>query len=251
MSEAWRTYSAEIQDNLDHRATWPPDAPRAIGDIGRLTRDRYDHVTSLDRLRIKFSTRCAAVGAEFRYATAGAVSFGANASGQGPAGGSPVDVTGEFTVSFKKASAVAFLATGCQVTQMDDLDRIEKEVLRRLRFNDWDATYVVVTEVVRAGSTTVLVAGGTSSSVIVKGAAEVKAGPLSLDSLRAGVELARANDMALQILAKGELVPLFQVHGVRKGFLQQGRFVRRGEGPGATPPRGVQQYFGQIPFGLD
>lgn len=255
MSGAWRIYSGEIQKNLDYRATWLPDSPRSIGDVGKLVNDQYELVTTLKNLGVPFSTRRTKVGGEYRYTTAGAVTFGANVDARDPSVSTPLlDVQGAFQIGFNRASAVALLATDCGIEVMENLDQIEKEVLRRLRFEDWNPSFVIVTEVVRAGSTTALVSGERGGSLVVKGRSNVGVGPASMDLFKAGVDLVRADNMALSIIAQGDLAPLFRVHGVRKGLLQSGRFVRRsGESTDevVSAKRRPEERLGEIPFGLD
>ncbi|WP_406292199.1 hypothetical protein [Embleya sp. NBC_00896] len=134
-------------------------------------------------------------------------------------------------MKFGSEGAVLFRAEECASEVISSPKTLESEIFRRYEDGTWDDGLIVVTEVVHAARATILVSGGKDSTVELSGAVDA----VGLAAAESGLEVVKSQNIATQILARGNLTPLFRSMGIRKRFLHRAELDRRGVEPFDSP----------------
>ena len=212
MSGAYEIYAREIS-KLNFLATWPPNTRMNLGDIGRLDGGMFVYRDNLKNRGIEWKRRPGKQRAAIQHATSNSVeikqTFDAQATGF--SGGSG---TSEIEINFKRESAVYFRAQGCIVHQIDDQDTLSAEILDRARKKIWNASDVVVTEVIESLDTTILISGGRGATCNLVLGVDTN---FSSPAIHGRTRLVRASDVSTQFIGEA-MTPLFRVRRVRRGL---------------------------------
>jgi hypothetical protein len=236
MGVAAGSYTKALRERFGYSATWVPNTRVELGDVGLLQGNVYERVGSLDDFGLSFTTRESRARGVFEFTSSGSVTFGVKASGEP---GTPLSALAVadagLTVDFTSAESTVFQAAGCTVIEINDQHRVGEQLLELHEEGRWPDGYVIITEVIRAERATVLVASTSGARMEFTANVDVRLGPLSLVDAHAGLALVRSQGMGLQIVAEGELTPLFRAKGIRKRFLRGSEFRTRGPLPAGAP----------------
>jgi len=223
MATAAHQYTAEIARELRFNATWTPGVPLALGMIGVVDRDNiFAPVSSLGQFGIKFKEAQPSNGGteSFDYASAGAVEIGLKLAGE------TSDLTPNLPkaraglgIRFRREYATVFRADGATHWRIADELCLAEEVVSLIKAGRWDKDWSVITHLVRATSTTVLIARSAGASVEFSLSAGVAAGGLELLSADAGAATFASREMQFMILAAGGMTPLFRAKRVKRRWL--------------------------------
>jgi hypothetical protein len=151
-----QTYADEVSENLDYLPTWPPDYDVKLGDVGVLEGSVFRRTDTLEALGIhglairkgqgtqvlEFSSRN---GVEVNWL------IGAESGIK--------QLAGEVEISFSRDGAVFLRIGEHTLDQFESTDTLGNEILQRYESGVWKRNRVIVTEVVKAASATVLVSG--------------------------------------------------------------------------------------------
>jgi hypothetical protein len=204
----------------------------AVGDIGILRRDRFEHLTSLDRLGIQLQTKRAGYPFDLEYTSKGSVDIALNtaASAQVVLASVPSgSADSHLSITFTRANAVVFMAKDCQTTGIVDRAALAAELIERYRAGNWQAELAVVTEVVSARATTILISAAAGAWIDFAAKASAQLEPSVLVDGSAGLRVSGASGIGTKIISRRGLTPLFQASGLRRRFLSQPRLATRSE----------------------
>jgi hypothetical protein len=231
MVSAAAAYTTALRERFGYSATWVPNAHVRLGDIGTLQGHAYERVASLADFGVDFEVRESHTRGTYEFASSGSVSFGFKAAGEPGSVLAGLAVTDAgLSVDFSSSDAAVFQAAGCSIAQVADQHRLGEELLRLHSEGRWPHHYVVVTEVIRADRATVLVAAASGARMEFKAQAGMQLGPLSLVAADAGLHLMRSQGMGVQIVAAGDLTPLFRARGIQRRLFREPVFATRGRG---------------------
>lgn len=160
-----QTYADEVSEHLDYLPTWPLDYYVKVGDVGVLEGSVFKRTDTLESLGIvglavrkgqgtqllEFSSR---KGVETTWAAGGESSI----EGFG----------GEVEIQFSRDGAVFLRVGEHSLEQFESTDTLGDEIIQRYKTGSWKRDRVVVTEVVKAASATVLVSGSGSAGAKFK-----------------------------------------------------------------------------------
>ncbi|MFJ9736915.1 hypothetical protein [Streptomyces sp. NPDC101166] len=233
-----KEYVRELRKAFGFQATWFPDSEVRLGDIGVFRDGQFERKASLEEWGIGYQPRVrpgASPLYEHRSEGAVDVSSAVTAAGGAPA----VTAGGGIDVRFTRADAVLFRAVDCWSEEIENIAEIEAEMKERHRKKKWPGRHAVVTEVVHAGWTTVLISDSRTDSARLRTTADATA--LGWDALtaRARLEWTGGSGVSTRILSQGELTPLYRARGVlRRPF--GGPSVRFMDEPGPGPAEAAQ-----------
>ncbi|MFF3849854.1 hypothetical protein [Streptomyces sp. NPDC002328] len=210
--------------------TWFPDSEVRLGDVGVFRRGQFERKASLEEWGISWRSRVRPGASPlYEHRSEGAVDVSSAVSA---AGGAPaVTAGGGIDVRFTKADAVLFRAADCWSEEIEDIGAVEAEMKARHRDKKWPRRHAVVTEVVHAGWTTVLISDSRTDSARLRATADASA--LGWDALtaKARLEWAGGSGVSTRFLSRGELTPLYRARGVlRRPFA--GPVIRFMDEPG-------------------
>ena len=146
-------------------------------------------------------------------------------------------------ISFKAENAVLFNAAGVRYDSVSDHGALGRRILELYEDGRWDPRHSVITELARAGSTTVIISSGTSASILLLAEADVPSIDLADASAKFSPSLER--DIGYKAIAEDGMIPLFGLARVRPNkmfwwrqpeFRKRMGFQASGEGDG--PPEG-------------
>lgn len=236
MPQANVRYTKEIYSALNYSATWLPNVMVQPGDVGVMRGHEYRRVATLKDFGIAITVRESVGLARIEHTTAGAVSIDLGGQVNTPPRVAPL-AKGNLRVAFSKADAVLFQASNCHEHSIADQHALGEAVLRCHDAEDWPEDYIVVTEVISAGLTTILISSGSEAQAEFSAAGAMDLGMTSLVDAKAGLQLTHARNIGTQILAEKNLTPLFRACGVVKPLMRKRSFgPTRGGGPAPTAP---------------
>jgi hypothetical protein len=222
-----KQYTKELRDNTNYSAIWLPTLTVQPGDVGRITNYEYEPVTTLTELNIPFSIVKGHVAADINYASANAVSIVVKTAGQAPLVGSLLaQAEAGVMIKFSRENAVVFRAAHCKSSSIKDRLSLENEIIARYKNGDWKEDYVVVTEVVSAASSTILISSGKNAQMDLKAGGKINPGGFNLADVDAQFQVIQESNVATKILAANGLTPLFKSAGIKKLFLRPGVVLR-------------------------
>jgi hypothetical protein len=215
-------YTKNIYSELGYRGTWLPGTSVTLGDVGIIRKGVLQPETSLKQLQIDFQVHGDAVpDGSFDYQSKKAVNILFKAAG---------DLNRQFKalaqadagalVTFFQENAVLMQLRGVRVDRIADKKALKNSLLDAVVAADdqsrWDRDWIVVTDVVTAESATILIAGGSSSSLELKASANIA--PASLADANAGLSSAAESQVSTKIIAEKGLTPLYRGFRVRRNF---------------------------------
>lgn len=211
-------YTTEVHEQLNYVATWLPTVKVALGDVCTM----YDHqlqvVSSLADFKIPFATENAPVDTDIEYSSEGAVSIRLKASGDPPPLGSALTVQeAGITLAFNRANAVVMRMSACKASRIKGLHEVGQQILSLK--NEWPKGYVVISQVVKAGTTTIIISKGSDAVIDLVAKAGIGAGALTLASLDAGLQIKNESKIGAKFIAQPGLTPLAYASGVKRRFL--------------------------------
>jgi hypothetical protein len=224
-----KQYTKELKQQTNYSATWLPMVPVQLGDIGRLENYQWTRESSLQAKNIAFDGD-EGPAADISYASRGSVRATGGASVATSGATSAVGaVNAKLHLEFKREGALVFEITGARSLRIVDVQAVGNQILDLYQNDQWEYDLVVITEVVSAGSATVLVAssGGASIDLGAEGNAVPSLGNLA--KLGASLQYSNEQSIGVRVIGSTSLTPLFRAARVEPRLLSGSRFrsVRR------------------------
>lgn len=222
-----KSYTRDLKDNLNYTATWLPNLKLSLGDVGVLSKYEFIYRTNLKNLGIPYKEGAVGSPSNYSHVSSGSVTRDIKLAGKAPLLGSVLtDADAGISFHFGRKHAVVFLATDCTVRTISDQEPLKKAILKKFNDREWERDYVVVTELVAAGSMTVIISEGSEGRYELK----AKAGLVpSFESIKVegNFSLAHESQIGFHFLAKSGMTPLFRCLGVRVGWFRDDVVTRR------------------------
>jgi hypothetical protein len=235
MAGPWKRYTGETYRRLRYLAAWPPGAQLEVGDICLLqdrAPERQSSITDLD-LPLEVVT-----GKEIRnlgFTSGIVVSVVGRAAVAGPVqpgikGGA------RLKVAFNRKHAIMMRAQRTREDQIDRIDLLKAEMLRRYSAGDWDPKWIVITHVVHAADLLVLISEGHGAEVELGAEAGVELTPTTMATGDGSLSvLSHSGNLFEQ--SGANLTPLYHGIRIRDPFLREPR-TKRADKRGRALPGG-------------
>lgn len=231
MSAIYEQYSEELRSEFDYLSAWLPNAHIELGDVGNLHRDRFERLSSLANLGLRFEVRDRERGIDLDYSSADSVGVSVQAGSD-----AMLQASAHITVSFGRQHGMVFQAKSCRVTEIADRQELGRQVLELVRAGQWPTNQVVVTEVISTGPAVVIISQQRDARIDLATDVVGLASPLPLASASAALNVVSAKGIGVKVIAPDGLTPLFRASGVRRRLLGGGIFKSRG---GASAPDAI------------
>ena len=226
-------YTETVYQKYNYYAAWEPNKTIKLGDIGILNGYQFEYIDNLSNLGISFKVREDDNFGKLDFLSDREAQVSIKLSGQAPMEGMNLgEAEAGFQVDFKAKQAVLIKVAKAKTLVIENQIALGKEIEKR--FNragadrTWDKDWVVVTEVVKGESGTVLVSKGQSASITVQAEASQEAGELSILDASMDFKVLSSRSIGAQAIAQQGITPLFKLKGIRKAFpWQSGRFKTR------------------------
>lgn len=205
-------YAKTIKQQLGYLATWLPGTPLALGDIGILKKNKFNRIGRLEDLEVDFTIRTDETKEDIEHSTEGGHSITTKLAGAlSPPGSSLLQADAGIIIEFLKEKAIIFKATGATSPSIENQIELANNIIELFQQGKWNKDWVVITELVHAESTSVIIANSSQAKIELKVNAE-GALPLVLNIGNADLKLAPviSKDLLTEIIATEALTPLFK-----------------------------------------
>lgn len=210
-------YTGAVRANLKPLfANWEPGKPVELGDYGLLSGDAFIHIGNIKDLGMTFGVRDDTSTDRKFFSSAGSTEIRLHAKG---ATSLPGLLTAKATleIHFGSKKGVFFNAAECRFSMIQDKAGVGREVMRRFKSGDWDRGWAVVTDLVRAGATTIAVSGADQASVVFEAAGDVE--KINLADAATGLNVVAQKNVGYVVDAQSGLSPLVGLSKIQASFL--------------------------------
>jgi hypothetical protein len=240
MSGSEDVYTSTMLERFGYLATWYPGTQLGLGLIGVLEGKTFVPKSSIRTLGVRFATtRDPSTDKKLQFKSSKSIQLHTKLKGSvtNIAPSIPKARAG-VAVSFGKETGVVFSASGLGATRIADVLALEDAIWDLWDRFLWDESWIVVTELLSAKKTTILVSEGGESKVELQASGSAKAGPIDVGDLTVGFKVVSSSGMHTQIVGESGMTPLFRAIRVRKSFWQRTRIeAARAPGPPPAPGR--------------
>jgi hypothetical protein len=255
MSDLPRLYTTALYNNFRPLyANWDPDRPVDLGTYGILRNRLFIPLGNFkDRTLLKEDVN--PNPSQKTFSSKGTTQVTFHALGSAPAGG-PAQGKATLEIGFTSEDAVFFNAAGCVFHSVADKVALGKEIMKRYVAGDWRREWALVTDVIKAGATTIVVSGAGNASIVLEATGKVK--EIDLADAGLGLSVKRSTNVGYQTVSAKGLVPLFGLCKIQRKFIfwkDFGPLGTGGEGaesledaasPVSVKPDVDEVYFGQL-----
>ena len=225
----YKTYLRALNDKYGYRATWSPGTPLKIGDVGVINRDGvFNPVGTLESMGITgVQVRPGSTLESINFNSSSGVSIALKASGQAaPAGSHLTEAEAGFSISFSKESAIVLRASDPK-EEIILTGSISEQILEKYANGEWDKDHVVITSLVTAQATTVIISGESGGQIDISASGKSTVTDSDLANADGSLDVKWSNKISEQIIGKSGLTPLYRVHGVEKRWFKNGKFLSK------------------------
>lgn len=225
MATAVETYTNEIAREFRFLATWPLAASMDLGAIGQFRGDHlFEQISALVHFGIAVTTDESPYDSDkLTYASKGGTSFslGAGAAMPTASTGGVATATATLEVKFSREYGVIFRASDLHSTRVSNEPALARAVLPLVSSHQWERDWYVVTQVLTAASTTVMIANSDSASVELAVHGEVTAGGLDVLDAKFSPQVTSQHDMHTIMINGSRATPLFRAKRVKRRFFSR------------------------------
>jgi hypothetical protein len=226
----FQRYLREMKSDVGYLATWLPNVQLELGAVGIIDDDgRFRQETSLAKIGLPPALLKVVAGtatAPIQHTSRDDVTIDFKIAGSAPVTGSMLDrAEAGISISFTNESAVAFAAEGCAVDRFDDVENIGIELVARADANLWKTSYIIITEIVRAASTTVVISSGREARYDATVTGAIEAGAVSIANARLGLSYKHSQHVGTSVLAQQNLTPLFNAYRVKSTWFRGNKWI--------------------------
>ena len=195
-----KTFSRETRKALGYHAIFPPSIPMSVGTIGVLENSVFrstGHIAEIVGLGDIQRKQSSFADVKLQSDEGVTVEIDAHT----------------LRVSFLRRNSFLLHLSGCYSSQVRDLPSFAEMLVARFQTGKWQKNWHVVTEVIGAGRSTILMSGA-AGSVVELGLEEQEPGhrPTWTDAL----QIRSSYGLAFSLVATSGLTPLFKVARVRQ-----------------------------------
>jgi hypothetical protein len=210
-------YMNELHKQFQFFATWTPDTPLNIGDIGQLKNNQFTYLSSLENEKIPFSVRKDPSKSGLNYTSSSNIKITTKLTGDAGIPSLKLSVADAgMTVEFGSQKGIVFQADGVEHQMINDVNKLDQAIKKKYSAKDWAEDWVVISDLMVADSGTVLISRGKNAAISLKAKANVP--NLSLANINANFDVAYQAGMNTNIVCKSGLTPLFKLRGISKSI---------------------------------
>jgi hypothetical protein len=217
MSTIDEIYTSAVYENLKPlRANWHPIIAIELGTVGKLDGEIFK---PLGNLKVDYGidigqTVSGPTADHLYFTTSGNSTLKFNAGGSGGAQG--ITAKASLEIEFSSSDAVFFNAAACTYESIVDKLALAKKIMELHNAGDWEADLTIVTDYVKAGSTTIAVSGSASSSIVFSATGDVP--NIDLANASIGLTVSSSKNIGYQLVASKDLRPLISLGKVQTSW---------------------------------
>ncbi|MBO3751113.1 hypothetical protein J5X84_34000 [Streptosporangiaceae bacterium NEAU-GS5] len=208
-------YGSSIRRATSLFANWPPNAPREIGDYGRVNGALFEIFGRLDSQEIEaLGKREGPSPAGYDVMIKSSRSLNSHLSAEARANAG--DGMALLEIKFSSEEGIVFIAPSIKITEVIDMAALGRVLKERLREGNWIMDHAVVVQVSAAESATILLSNQADAGMEFEVAAGVPVNAQLVAKLNAGVSLISSRGVGIKIIGEGPLTPLFKLASLKR-----------------------------------
>jgi hypothetical protein len=211
----YRQYTFSILTNTGYRATWLPNERMELGAIGFLLENgKFDQRADLSDLDVKWKRKPNRSTTTVEYQSSSGVTQTVKIAGDEKGLFEAVGTASAgVRYDFSRAGAIVFSAPQCEIDEIDDKRNLERQLQT---ISGWESQWIVVTKVVLAKQTTILVSGDKGAFVELRASGSIAPSGVEIAEIAAGFQKAKHSNMSIHLVSQGNLSPLYEAHRLIK-----------------------------------
>jgi hypothetical protein len=213
-------YAREVHGEFGYFATWLPTLKTNLGDVGIIRDGIFETIGTLQDFDITAPLPVDHHVGEVEFTSAGGVSVEFKGGGEAAPTGSATSgmATASFLISFSRADAILFQASGCKNSTLSNIKEVADQILSRYREGIWPPDHVFMTEVVSCEAATILISSGANAHISLTARGELSQGRVKLANANAELSVNSYSAIGTSIIGARGLTPLFRAAGIKKAF---------------------------------
>jgi hypothetical protein len=217
MSGIEEIYTEEIHNNLNMYGVWPVDKQLRLGDYGVLKNHQFKKQANIEKFGITFKTEKSPSTAHYRFASKGNAQITFNPKAEIKLEGVLKILKANLDIKFSDENAVFFNAAECSNVSIADCDQLGKDIISLKKKGLWNTDHLIITELINSNSTTTLVSGNASSSILLE--AETPEIPV-IALANAGIKLNSISEKGIgfSVVTTGGLTPLIGLYKLESSW---------------------------------
>ena len=209
-------YVKGMDKALGYLASWLPTTDVHVGDVGRFDGPTFVPTSSLEAFGMKFKVKSDTSAGDMQASVGRGIKLTAKAKGQvlDIAPSIPSAKAG-VVVNFASSNSSILSASGCVQDQIEDQEELRETLLDLYDRWDWDKKLVVVTHVVRAKRTTILISEKGEAQFDLTASGDIAPGGVDIGKLSVGFSLASTFNSSYSFIGRSNMTPLFRAVQVK------------------------------------
>jgi hypothetical protein len=220
-------YAYEMKNHFGggYYVAWEPGIPLQLGDIGELNNGifyRKDNIGNVPFNLIFDIREDKDVDKVSSYVSQGSVNWQSKSSGQvAPMGSVLKDLDSGIVIEFGKDKSTVFEAMNIRHHSIENQITLEKAILDLYQQGVWQKHWVIITELYKADSATILISQTANAKIEIKASASTGVGNISIADFSLGLSRQSSQGLGYQILAEKGLTPKFKLMGTKRRLLKK------------------------------
>lgn len=230
MSLPQKYYVEHMAKGTKYRASWLPDRPLKIGDVGKIEDGLFILYTTLEHQQIPCRTRQGVSELGLDYSTKGSYSItGSAATGDALTLTQGIPLTGKVSIKFTADNGIVFQMSGSKIQIIENLAEIETDIMHKYTTGEWPKEWVFISELVITDNATVIISNSNNNQIELGCTGKMGLSDIKLANPELGLTFLSETGSSVKILAATGLTPLYRVRGIFKPFLSKEEFRTRGD----------------------
>lgn len=220
MSTIMQNYLHQVQKNLGYRATWEPHRPMKVGTFGKIHQGIFSAYGHIDDLDIVHTVDKLKTSNQLTYKSEDKGSYTLKVKGEiNPLFQKISTDEAGLLIIFKKDNSIVFKIQDITYFTLQNKAEIAKTLNKLSLVNQWDASYLIITETLQSEKTSILLSKKKNSEVEIKYENGENQGLLNLANIDFFGEITRSQGMSLQFTSSSHSTPLFKLSRLKAAVL--------------------------------
>lgn len=227
-------YIKEIKEKFGYLATWLPGSPLSLGDIGVLNDNSFSRLGSVKdkSFGINFNEILDESEDDLEYSSKGQVTITNKISGNISNGASSLLNTDVgIIVDFGRENSVYFKSIKSRVNLISDSISLGEDILKLYHAGKWNKNWVVITELVKVESSTILISNSQNARIELKANANINSKVIDIADSKFEFGVNFSKGLETKIISANGLTPLFKARGIKSRIFLPPTFIDKGIRP--------------------
>lgn len=224
MTTTAQQYTREIHQALTYHAAWFPSTPIDLGGIGEVQDGIFvpmDTISQALNIAVRPELLPTSGGESIQYQSQAGVTFQTKTSGATSALFKYIGAAeAGLSVGFSRRGACVLSLQGCRTRRIGNQLQLQRDLLKQIDYH-WKPSYAVITEVVLAGSGSVIICEDNQAYLEFSAKGDI-ANPLAdFGKASLGLQVAYSEGHSFSVIGATNFTPLFRAIRITQGWFDR------------------------------